>query len=112
MRRDLFPDGVGFGGEQSFHGGGLLFVGAAARIRADGFDGKVLCRAMQPAGQYRVVRELPGILSQGHKRALRDILGQVGVVNHPQRGGIHVVNMALHEFGKCLLGSALSVIAQ
>jgi hypothetical protein len=43
---------------------------------------------------------------------MRYILGQVGVVNHPQRGGIHVVNMALHELGKCLLGSALSVIAQ
>jgi len=67
---------------------------------------------MQPAGQHGVVRELTGILSQGHKHALRDILGQVGVVNHPQRGGIHVVNVALHEFGKCLLGSALSVIAQ
>ena len=87
-------------------------MGAAASIRADGFDGKVLCRAMQPAGQYRVVRELPGILSQGHKRALRDILGQVGVLNHPQRGGIHVVNMPLHEFGKCHLGPVLSVVAQ
>ena len=112
MRGDVFPDGVGFGGKQFVHGGGLLFAGATAHIGADGVGREVLRRAMQPAGQDGTVRELPGILRQGHERALRHVLGQVRVANHAQRGGIDEVNVPAHQFGKRRFGAALGVIAQ
>ena len=104
--------GVGFGGKQFVHGGGLLFAGAAAHIGADGFGREVLRRAMQPAGQDGAVRELPGILRQRHKHTLRHVLGQVRIANHAQRGGIDEVNVPAHQFGKRRFRPAPGVIAQ
>jgi hypothetical protein len=50
LGRELVPRGVGFGGKQFIHGGGILFAGATPHIGADGLRGNVLRGAMQPAG--------------------------------------------------------------
>ena len=112
MGGDVFPESVGFGGKQFIHGGGLLFAGAAAHIGADGVGGEVLRRAMQPAGQDGPVGQLPGILRQGHKHALRHVLGEMRVADHPQGGGINEVNVPAHQFGKRRLRPPLGIIAQ
>ena len=59
-----------------------------------------------------MVRELPGILRQSHECNLRHVLGQVGVANHAQRGGIDEVNVSAHQFGKRHFRMVLGVIAQ
>jgi len=63
--------------------------------------GDVLSGAMQPTGEYGTVRELRGIFSERDKGALRHILRQVRIANHPQRGGINKVNVPADQFGKC-----------
>jgi len=100
MRRDVFPEAVGFGGKQFIHGSGLLFAGAAAHLGANGLGGDVLRLAMQPSGQDGALGELMGAPGQGHKRTLCHILGQVRVANHAQRGGIDEVKVPPHQFGK------------
>ena len=44
--------------------------------------------------------ELPGILRQRHKHALRHVLGGMCVANHAQRGGVNQINVAPHELGE------------
>ena len=72
----------------------------ATHVRADGVGGEILRRAVQPAGQHRMARELPGILRERDKHTLRYILRQVGIANHPKRGGINEVNTPAHQLGK------------
>ena len=93
---DVFPDGFGFVGKQFVHGDGFLFAGAAALNGADGLGGNILCGAMQPAGQYPAICESSGILRERNKHALGDILGEVRIANHPQRGGINEIHVAAH----------------
>ncbi len=62
LRRDVFPDRVGFG--QFIHGDGLLFARTPAHFGADDIGGKVLRGAMQPAREHRTIRQLPGVLRQ------------------------------------------------
>ena len=110
MRRDLFPDGIGF--VQFIHGGGLLFPSTAPHIGADGVGCQILSCTVQPAGQDETSGKPWSILRQGHKHTLRNVFGQVRVPNHPQRGGIDEVNVPPHQFGKRRLRPALGVIAQ
>ena len=67
---------------------------------------------MQPAGQYPAICELGGILRERSKRALGDILGEVRIANHAQRGGIHEIHVPAHEFGEGCFRAAFSVGAQ
>ena len=55
---------------------------------------------------------MPGILSEGHKGALRHILSEVGVANHPERSGIDEINVAAHQLGKGGLRMAAGVVLQ
>ena len=110
--RSISARQVGFVGKQIIHGGGLLIAVAAAHVGADSIGGDILRRAMQPAGQDGTLRELPRVLGQRDKRALRHVLGQVRVTDHSQRGGIDEVNVPSHEFGKRRFRSAAGVIPQ
>ena len=67
---------------------------------------------MQPAGQYPTICELSGILRERYKHALGDILGEVRIANHSQRGGINEIHVPAHQFGEGRFRAALSVGAQ
>jgi hypothetical protein len=58
---------------------------------------------MQPAGQHRTIRQLPGLPGESHKHRLRYILGQVHIANHAPRGRIDEVKVPPHQFGECRL---------
>ena len=105
-------DGDAALGKQFIQGSGLLFAGAAAHGGADGLGGDVMRRAMQSPGQDGAFGELRRAPRQGHKRALRHILGQVRVANHAPRGGIDEVNVPPHQFSKRGLRPAFGVLAQ
>ncbi len=67
---------------------------------------------MQPTGQDRAFRELPGILRQSQKDGLRYVLGQMRIANHPQRGGINQVNVPARQFGEVGFGLAIRIVSQ
>ena len=56
--------------------------------------------------------ETGGILRQGGKGALGDVLGQMRVAEAAQRGGIDEIKMAADEFRKGGLGAVVRVILQ
>ena len=56
-------------------------------------------RCSQPDNTGRSA-SCPRLMRQGQKHALRDILGQMGVADHPHRGGMDQVHMPAHQFGK------------
>ncbi len=112
LRRDLFPTGFGFPGNQFIHGGSLLFTGATAHIGANGLRGNVPGGAMQPTRQHRTICELNGLFGERDKYALRHVFRQMRVTNHPQRGGINEIHMAAHQFGKRRFGAMFGVGAE
>ena len=67
---------------------------------------------MQPAGHYPAICELSGILRERNKHALGDILGEMGIANHAQRGGINEIHVAAHQFGKGRFRAFFGVSAQ
>ena len=56
--------------------------------------------------------ETAGILSQGGKCALGDVLGQMCIAKAAQRGGIDEINMAADEFRKGGIRAVVRVILQ
>jgi hypothetical protein len=100
MRGNFFPGCVRLGGKQFIHGSGFLFAVAAADIGANDIGRKVLGRAMQPARQDSAVRKIRGVLGEGYKHSLRDVLRQMPVANHAQRSGIDEVNVASDQFAE------------
>ncbi len=99
----MFPDGIGFGGKQFIHRGGLLFAGATAHIGANDFSREVLRCPMQPAGKDGAACEVPGILRQRHECVLGNVLREVRVANHAPRSRMDQINVPPHQFGKrCL----------
>lgn len=109
---EFFPRRFGFGGEQFVHGGGLLFTAAAANFGADGVGGEVLGGAMEPAGEDGTMREPCGVLGEGHKDALGDVLGQMCIADHAQGRGIDQVDVPPHQFGERGFGTRAGEITQ
>jgi len=68
--------------------------------------------AMQPARQHRVSRDLGGVFGEGDERALRHVLGQVGITHHAHGGGMNQVHVAADQFGKGRFGAGLGPSAQ
>jgi hypothetical protein len=58
------------------------------------------------------VGEPGGVLGEGHKDALGDILGQMRVADHAQGGGIDQVDVPLHEFRERRFGTRDGEIIQ
>ncbi len=105
MRGNVFPRGVRFGGKQLVHDDGLLFAGAAAHVRADGFRGNVLRGAMQPAGQHPAIGDSSGAFREGNEHPLRHVLGQVRIGYHPHRSGMDQVHVPAHQFSERRFGA-------
>ena len=94
------------------HGGGFLFAGFAAHFGADALRGDVPRRAVQPAAQHRVIRQLSGIFRQHDEHALRHVFGKMRIIQHPQRPGMHEIDVPANQLGECGLGAAVGVSAQ
>ena len=67
---------------------------------------------MQPAGQDAEFSQLGSAIGQGEEYALRHVFRQMGILRDAQCGGINEVNIAVDQFGKRRLGSALRIILQ
>jgi hypothetical protein len=59
-----------------------------------------------------MIRGFSGIFRQRDEHPLRNVLGEVGVIHHPDRSGMHEIDVPPDQLGERRFGAAFGVGAQ
>lgn len=104
--RDVRPIGDILRGEEGrMHGGSLSFVILAAGGSAAGIGSDILKHAKKPGSQGCGGAEGGGLFGQHDEDRLGDVLGEGGVMDEAEGGGMEPIDMPAHELGEGIVGA-------